>query len=71
MFASNHPDVLITKTDKENTTVLLNRNNYNNKMHEILSDQDTYKTIKKNPINKMTTENRTLLTHWKKKEFID
>ncbi|KYN16564.1 hypothetical protein ALC57_11073 [Trachymyrmex cornetzi] len=69
-FVSNHPDLLITRADKGNTTVLLDLNDYNSKMHEILSDHDTYIIINKNPINKIMTEIRTLLTNWKTKGYI-
>ncbi|KAG5320414.1 MOS1T transposase, partial [Pseudoatta argentina] len=46
-FISENPDILITKADKGNTTVIMNRDNYREKMHEILNDQTTYNLIKK------------------------
>ncbi|KAG5325865.1 MRP4 protein, partial [Acromyrmex heyeri] len=53
------PDVLIIRANKDNTTVLLDVNDYNNKMHGILSDRNTYTITNKNSLNKMTTKIRT------------
>jgi len=38
-----HPDILITWADKDNSTVIMNSIDYNKKMHENLSDNNTYK----------------------------
>jgi len=35
------PDILVTKADKGNVTVLLNRADYNFKMEQLLSDNNT------------------------------
>ena len=53
LFISENPDILITKAAKGNTTVIMNRENYREKMYEILNDQTTYKLIKKDPTNKI------------------
>ena len=45
--------------------------NYLEKMHDILHDNDTYRLIDKDPTKKLTTEIRTLLTGWKTKGFVD
>ena len=63
--------MLITRADKGNAMVILSINDYNDKMHEILSDVNIYRTVMKDPTNKLTTEIRTLLTRWKNKDFID
>ncbi|KYQ53751.1 hypothetical protein ALC60_07318, partial [Trachymyrmex zeteki] len=42
-----------------------------NKIHEILSDNNTYININKDPTNMMTNQTHTLLTRWKKKRYID
>ncbi|KYN20065.1 hypothetical protein ALC57_07591 [Trachymyrmex cornetzi] len=70
-FINNHPDILITRADKGNTTVVLNRNDYNSKMYEILNDNNTYINVTKDPTNKLTIEIRTILIRWKNKGYID
>jgi len=45
---SDHSDILIIRTDKGNIVIILDLNDYNEKMQKkILSDPDTYMTIKK------------------------
>ena len=60
-FVTDYPDVFITRADNSNTIVILNLKDYNDKMYEILADNNTYITVKKDPTNKLTTEIRTLL----------
>ena len=70
-FISENPEILITKADKGNTTVIMNRENYRKKMFEILKDQTTYNVIDKDPTNKINLEIRNLLKNWKNKGYID
>lgn len=41
-FLSDNPNLLVTRTDKGNSTVVLDRDVYLNKMDELLSDESTY-----------------------------
>jgi len=60
-FIVNNPDVIFTKADKGNTTVALDRMDYNKKMEINLSDNNTYILVQRNPINKIIEElKRTL-----------
>ncbi|KYN28656.1 hypothetical protein ALC57_01909 [Trachymyrmex cornetzi] len=70
-FISDNPDILITRADKGNTTVIMNLDNYKSKMNELLADQSTYMVVSKDPTNKITTKIRSLLTKWKQKSYID
>ncbi|XP_018368506.1 PREDICTED: uncharacterized protein LOC108764666, partial [Trachymyrmex cornetzi] len=70
-FISSHPDIIYTRADKGNATVAMSRETYINKMKTMLNDIDTYILIKKDPVRKLTTAVRTLLTRWKNKEYID
>jgi len=69
-FIKNNPDIIFTKADKGNITVALNRNDYVSKITEMLHDTNTYTKIKKDPINKMISDLRKLLTRWKTSGFI-
>lgn len=70
-FSSEHPDILITRADKGNSTVIMDLVDYKNKMQDILTDDNTYSIVNKDSTNKMTTELRTMLIRWKNKKFID
>ncbi|KAG5312845.1 COX1 oxidase, partial [Acromyrmex insinuator] len=68
---SENTDILITKADKGNTTVVLSRDSYKEKIYDILNDHSTYILIKKGPTNKITSEIGNLLKYWKSKVYID
>ena len=70
-FISENPNILITRTDKGNTTVIMSRDSYKEKMYEILNDQTTYNLINKDPTNKITVKIGNLLKNWKNKGYID
>jgi len=70
-FIKDNPNILFTRADKGNTTVVLDKDEYTHKMEAMLSDSDTYTKISKDPTNKLTTGMRTLLMRWKKSDYID
>ena len=45
--------IVVSKADKGNCTVILDTQDYNNKMFNLLSDTGTYKEIKKDPTKKI------------------
>jgi hypothetical protein len=47
-------DIIVTRADKGNTTVILNRSDYLEKMAEILDDSDTYKKVDVDPTPAIT-----------------
>jgi len=63
-FTKQHSEILFTKADKGNTTVILNKDDYINRMTVMLSD--TYKTIlptiHHDPTKKLSQELHVLLT---------
>jgi len=61
LFLKNNPDLVLTKADKGNLTVALNRSKYINNINIMLQEKHTYTLVKKNPINKMVTNLRNLL----------
>ncbi|XP_018355142.1 PREDICTED: uncharacterized protein LOC108756077 [Trachymyrmex septentrionalis] len=69
-FLLEHTNVLFTHADKGNVTVALDRDVYMNKMITLLNDKDTYSLINKDPIRKITTAIRSMLTRWKTKKYI-
>jgi len=69
-FLKMNPNIIYTRADKGNITVALNRNDYINKVEEILRDKETYELIKKDPIKKLTNDIGSLLAGWKSKGYI-
>ena len=51
----NNDNIHITKADKSNSFVILNKNQYINKMNNLLEDESTYKKLNKNPLEKMNS----------------
>ncbi|KMQ83928.1 reverse transcriptase [Lasius niger] len=70
MFLNENQSLILTRADKGNVTVALDKDTYINKMEELLGDRETYKLIKKDPTRKLTTSLRDLLTRWRNSEFI-
>jgi len=69
-FIKNNPEVILTKADKGNITVALNKNEYMFKINEMLQDTNTYSILSKNPLNKLINNVRSLLARWKKLDYI-
>lgn len=61
-FFNNNKDILITKADKGNSVVALDRNSYGEKRRSLLSDTDTYTMLRRSPINRILSGLHKLLT---------
>jgi len=69
-FLKNNPNILFTRADKGSITVALDKNDYINKIDNMLNDTDTYTKINKNPTKKLINDIRVMLAGWKTKEYI-
>lgn len=58
------------KADKGNVTVAVDRDTYMDKMSVLLSDQDTYKVVKKDPTRNLINQLHVILMRWKKNNYI-
>ncbi|XP_018370077.1 PREDICTED: uncharacterized protein LOC108765729 [Trachymyrmex cornetzi] len=70
-FVDKHKDILITKADKGNMTVVMNLTEYKRKMHVLLSDDNKYIKVNKDPTKMLTRQTHQLLSRWKESEFIN
>jgi len=70
-FLKNNQDIFVTKADKGQVTVIMDRAIYNDQMFRILDDADTYKSLKNNPLRKITTKCDNLLKAWRDSGIID
>lgn len=69
-FLQSNPSLILTRADKGNVTVALDRDVYIEKMEALLGDKDTYNVLKKDPTKKITMNLREMLTRWKHREYI-
>lgn len=51
-FLSNNPNIIFAQADKGNSTVAILKNEYIDKINNMLSDTNTYIWIKNNPVKK-------------------
>ena len=64
------PDIIITRADKGNKIVILDKISYNKKVTDILSDTHTYKRIESDPTDKFTREVRKELGILQKERLV-
>jgi len=69
-FLKNNDNIILTRSDKGNITVVLDRNNYVNKINEMLSDNNIYMKVKNDPTSVIIGNLRKILTTWKNSEYI-
>src|SRR5580765_2372334 len=70
-FMAENTNIIFTKADKGNVTVALDREDYLNKMRTLLSDNDTYTVVKKDPTRKIINGLHDILTRWKRMNYIN
>ena len=71
IFLNNNRNILITKADKGNTTVALEKTKYLNEIKTMLSDTRTYIPLKKDPTNTTQKKVNDLIKNWEKKNYIN
>jgi len=69
-FQRENPNVIITRADKGNVTVALDREIYLKKITNMFSDESTYLVLNKNLIRKMINGLHELLVRWKNHNYI-
>ena len=66
---SKNKDIVITKPDKRNAAVILDRKRYNNAIEEIISDTSKFKKLNENPTLKREASRKRFLRKLKQKNF--
>ena len=69
-FLKENPNLILTRADKGNVTVALNRDDYIQKMEALLNDRETYTVVRRDPSKTITSNLRDLLSRWKSSDFI-
>ncbi|XP_062711019.1 uncharacterized protein LOC134289038 [Aedes albopictus] len=70
-FIRDHPDVYIVPADKGNKTVIMLKNEYEEKMDALVSDANTYERIDTDWTNKIQTHNNKLVNKLFDQKMID
>jgi len=53
-FLRANSNILITKTDKDNATVALDKNHYIHEIESMLANEETYSRVDKDPTKNIT-----------------
>ncbi|XP_025263680.1 uncharacterized protein LOC112637689 [Camponotus floridanus] len=67
----NYSDIMVTRADKGQTTVVMNKKDYSDKMYQLLNDPTTYKPLNKDPLKKLTNKINELVKSWRKNNLIN
>jgi len=70
-FVKNNDDIFVTRANKGQVTVIMDKNVYVKQMEDILRDDSTYRLLKNNPLRKITTKLDGMIKAWFEKKIID
>jgi len=70
-FLKNNDDIFVTKADKGQVTVIMDKTDYIKQMEDILKDDSTYKMLKSNPLRKITCKLDAMIRTWFEAKIID
>ena len=68
-FIKTNSDILITRADKGNCTVIINKASYFEKLENLFNDTKYYDKIKSNPLPKLERETNELIKWLNKIDF--
>lgn len=71
LFLKSNPDLVVTRADKGNVTVIMDKLSYLEKISSLLDDEDTYSTLSKNPTESIQRKLNDLLSEIGKNNSID
>lgn len=69
-FLKDNQEILVVNADKGNVTVLINKEDYVNKMQSLLNDATTYRVLTDDPTKKIQAKCNRLISNWKKQKNI-
>lgn len=70
-FLKSHPNIFITRSDKGNVSVIMDKNEYKNKMNSLLNETNVYQKIDYDPTNRYQTQCNNMVNKLRDKQFID
>jgi Reverse transcriptase (RNA-dependent DNA polymerase) len=70
-FLKENQDIILTKADKGNISVLMNQSDYDMKMSNLLAEDDTYEIIRRHSTETLQRKINALIETWRTKEYIN
>lgn len=70
-FLKENPNLLITKADKGNKTIIMEADEYHTKMTELLNDEETYQKLRTDPSNKVQKRINAIVDGWVDHKYIE
>lgn len=70
-FLKRNPDICILSADKGNRTVIMYREEYNQKMRALINDDDTYVEVKRDPSPSIQLKNNSIVRRMKDLQLVD
>jgi len=70
-FLKNNDDIFVTKADKGQVTVIMDKTVYTKQMENMLNDESTYRHIKNNPLRKITVKLDNMIKTWRDMKIVD
>lgn len=70
-FLNEHKDILVISADKGNKTVVLKKQEYLEKMKDLVNTRDTYRIIRRDPTTTLQTKNNNLVQQLRNYEHIN
>lgn len=70
-FLKENPNLVITRADKGNKTIIMEAEEYHTKMMELLNDEETYRKLRSDPSNKVQKEINTTVDRWLEQDYIE
>lgn len=71
IFCKRNKHIKFIKADKSNKTVVISRNDYDQKMLDLLSDKNTYKKVARSLVSSQMKKNNCVVNFWFKEGFIE
>lgn len=69
-FLKEHPELIITRSDKGNVTVIMNKTQYKEKSLEILNDENSYNILRRDPTSTLQQKANRLISELSDNEMI-
>ncbi|XP_074025984.1 uncharacterized protein [Leptinotarsa decemlineata] len=69
-FLKNHPELILTRSDKGNVTVIMKKSDYIEKSLEIINDSESYVELNRDPVSTIQQKANKIITDLKKSEMI-
>ncbi|XP_062705801.1 uncharacterized protein LOC134287623 [Aedes albopictus] len=70
-FLQSHPEICVLSADKGNRTVIMRREDYDNKMRALVNDATTYEKVKTDPTSRYQSGNNNIVKRLKDLKLID